>query len=200
MERSGPELRVRKYVTFFEDILIEGGVPGGPIRQAAVAAVMENPWKEGFVADLKPTILAWAPVLADNLVPRLLELCGGGDAVESYGKAAVVGTAGEVEHASAFIHTLRFGNRLRDAVKGTTYLHFTNTRGPANAPILIPLAHKKDAGLRSHYNTIQFSISDAPAAGELVVAIGAATGGRMHPRIGNRYEDMAEMGLEVVKA
>jgi hypothetical protein len=192
-------LRIRKIITYVEDVLIEGGVSGEPIRQAAVAAVMDNPWDGDFVSDLKPIILEMAPVLAERLVPQLLALCGGAEKVEAYGKAAVVGTSGEIEHASAFIHTLRFGNRFREAVGGTTFLHFTNTRGAAGASIMIPLAHKLDAGLRSHYNTIQFSVPDAPAPAELVVAIGASTGGRMHPRIGNRYEDMAEMGLAVVE-
>ena len=116
---------------------------------------------------------------------------------EAYGKAAVVGTNGEIEHASGLIHTLHFGNHYREAVGAKSYLSFTNTRGPANAPISVPLMDKNDAGKRSHYLTIQFSISDAPAPDELVIVLGGASGGRPHHRIGDRYKDLEELGFEV---
>ena len=74
---------------------------------------------------------------------------------------------------------------------------FTNTRGPANTQIQIPLMDKHDTGRRSHYLTVQFSIHDAPAADEVVVALGAATSGRPHHRIGDRYSDLAALGRDV---
>ncbi|REG46002.1 amino acid synthesis protein [Paracoccus versutus] len=97
----------------------------------------------------------------------------------------MVGLDGEVEHASALIHTLRFGNQYRSAVGAKSYLAFTNTRGPAHAPIMIPLMDKNDEGRRSHYLAIQFAIPDAPAADEIVVVLGASVGGRPHHRIGD---------------
>jgi hypothetical protein len=106
----------------------------------------------------------------------------------------VVGTAGEIEHASAQIHTLRFGNQFRKAVGAKSYLSFTNTRGGPNCPAVIPLMHKLEEGMRSHYLTIQFAISDAPALDEIVVALGASIGGRPHHRIGDRYQDLKELG------
>lgn len=189
---------IRKIVRYAEDSFIEGGKAGPkPIRMAAVAAVLRNPWAgRGFVENLRPEILSVAPPLAEKMVPALLELCGGGAAVEAYGKAAVVGTAGEIEHASALIHTLRFGNIFRSAVGGESYLSFTNKRGGAGCAIAVPMMHKNDAGMRSHYLTLEFTIADAPAPEEIVVAIGASTGGRMHPRIGDRYQDMKEMGVD----
>lgn len=188
---------IRKLVSYSEDIFIEGGKPGGPVRMAAIAAVIPNPWAGlGFVENLRPDILRIAPDLAKRIVPLLIEMCGGADAIEAYGKAAVVGTDGEIEHASALIHTLRFGNVFREAAGGTDFLSFTNTRGGPGAPITVPLKHKIDPGQRSHYLTLQFAIPDAPNANELVVAIAAATGGRLHPRIGNRYEDMKELKTE----
>jgi len=111
----------------------------------------------------------------------------------------VVGLDGEVEHASALIHTLHFGNFYRNAVEAQSYLSFTNTRGPGNAPIMVPLMHKHDAGMRSHYLTIQFSISDAPASNEIVVVLGASIGGRPHHRIGDRYKDLEELGHDANK-
>ncbi|MBL8789478.1 MAG: amino acid synthesis family protein [Rhizobiales bacterium] len=189
-------LRIRKTYTVSETTLIEGHKDAAkPLRMFAAAAVLANPWATGhFVEDLKPEILDIAPKLGALLTEMMLQLAGSGEAIEGYGKAAVVGTSGEVEHASALIHTLRFGNHYRKAVGAKSYLAFTNTRGPANAPIMIPIMHKMDEGMRSHYLTMQFSIPDAPAHDEIVVALGASIGGRPHHRIGDRYQDLKELG------
>jgi hypothetical protein len=195
-------LVIRKTASFTETTFIEGGRRAErPGLMAAAAAVIINPWAgRGFVEDLRPEILGYAPALGDMLVPMLLQLLGGGDKVEAYGKAAVCGVNGEVEHASGFIHTLRFGNKFREAVDGKSYLSFTNRRGGPGSSIQIPMMHKLDEGLRSHYLTLEFSIADAPGPDEIVIAIGGATGGRAHPRIGNRYLDMEEMARETAKA
>jgi hypothetical protein len=189
-------LELRKTVSYAEETLIEGGrAAQKPLRLFGAAAVLRNPWaSRGFVEDLKPEIHAVAPQLGALLTAEVLRLAGGGDAVEGYGKAAVVGTAGEIEHASALIHTLRFGNHYRKAVGAKSYLSFTNVRGGPNCPIVIPLMHKADEGMRSHYLTIQFSILDAPAPDEIVVALGASVGGRPHHRIGDRYQDLKDLG------
>ncbi len=188
---------LRKVVTHTEEVHIEGGrAADPPLRLLGIAAVLTNPWAgRGFVEDLRPTILEVAPRLGEVLVPRLVDLAGGADAVEGYGKAAMVGTSGEVEHGSALIHTLRFGNVFREAVGGTAYLSFTNTRGGPGATLSIPMMHKIDPGWRSHYLTLEMTVADAPAPDEIVVAIGASVGARPHHRIGNRYSDMEEMGL-----
>ena len=190
-------LDLRKVVTHTEEVHIEGGrAADPPLRLLGIAAVLTNPWAgQGFVEDLRPTILEVAPRLGEILVPRLVDLAGGADAVEGYGKAAMVGTSGEVEHGSALIHTLRFGNVFREAVGGTAYLSFTNTRGGPGATLSIPMMHKVDPAWRSHYLTLEIAVADAPAPDEIVVAIGASVGGRPHHRIGNRYSDMEEMGL-----
>jgi hypothetical protein len=161
-------------------------------------AVIQNPWAgQGFVEDLKPMIHDQAPGLGQLLTEMILDAAGGGDAVEGYGKAAIVGLNGEVEHASALIHTLRFGNYYREAVGAKSYLSFCNTRGPANAPLLIPLMDKNDGGRRSHYLTIQTSVCDAPAPDEILIALGASIGGRPHHRIGDRYQDLKDLGHDV---
>ncbi len=129
----------------------------------------------------------------------MLEMSGSGEAIEAYGKAAIVGTDGEIEHCSGLIHTLHLGNFYRNAVGAQSYLSFTNIRGPANAPIMIPLMHKNDASMRSHYLTIQFSINDAPAHDEIVIALGGSIGGRPHHRIGDRHKDLAELGHDLDK-
>ena len=187
---------IRKTFLNIETTLIEGGRNvAQPLTLIAAAAVVKNPWAgRGFVQDLKPEIHDVAPELGALLTAMIVDAAGGGDRVEGYGKAAVVGMDGEVEHASALIHTLRFGNHYRSAVGAKTYLAFTNTRGPANCPIMIPLMDKSDEGRRSDYLTIQFSIPDAPAADEIVVALGASIGGRPHHRIGDRYQDLKDLG------
>lgn len=188
-------LQLRKIVTYTEEIRIEGGrVAERPLRMFAAAAVLTNPWAgRGFVDDLKPEIHSIAPVLGRLLTESILSMAGSGEAVEGYGKAAIVGTSGEIEHASALIHTLRFGNLYREAVGAKSYLAFTNVRGGPACSIAIPLMHKHDEGMRSHYLTIQFNIVDAPAPDEIVVALGASIGGRPHHRIGDRYQDNKEL-------
>lgn len=189
---------IRKIVTYDEEVLIEGFRPASePWRMFAVAAVVNNPWAGRYVEDLTPEIHAYGPVLGQMLTDRMIALAGGGDQIEAYGKAAVVGLDGEIEHASGLIHTLRFGNHYRQAVDAKSYLAFTNTRGAANAPIMVPLMDKNDAGRRSHYLTIQFAIPDAPRADEIVVVLGAAMNGRPHHRIGDRYQDLKDLGHDV---
>ena len=192
------DLKLRKFAKFVDKTFIEGGKKvKEPVLLVSVAAVIENPWaRKGFVEDLKPEILDLAPQLGDLLVPELTKEIGSGEKILAYGKAAMVGVNGEIEHASAFIHTLRFGNKFRDAVGGTSYLSFTNTRGPAGAKISIPMMHKTDAGLRPFYLTHEFTIHDAPNEDEIVVAIGGAPTGRAHARTGDRYQDMKEMGID----
>ena len=189
---------IRKIVTYDEEILIEGfRKTEKPWRTFAVAAVITNPWAGKFVDDLKPEIQAYGPILGEMLTDRMLSLAGSGDAIEAYGKAAIVGLNGEIEHASALIHTLRFGNFYREAVGAKSYLAFTNTRAGANAPIMVPLMDKNDAGRRSHYLTIQFSISDAPRDDEIVIVLGGAMSGRPHHRIGDRYQDLKDLGHDL---
>ena len=189
---------IRKIVTYDEEALIEGYREADPAwRMFAVAAICKNPWSGRYVDDLKPEIRSYGPHLGALLTRRIVALAGGGEAIEAYGKAAVVGLDGEVEHAAGIIHTLPFGNHYREAVGAKSYLAFTNTRGPANAPIMVPLMDKNDAGRRSHYLTIQFAIADAPRADEIVIVLGGASNGRPHHRIGDRYQDLKDLGHDV---
>ncbi|ATG36129.1 Amino acid synthesis [Phaeobacter piscinae] len=190
---------IRKTLLHVENTLIEGGKTApSPLTMIAAMAVIQNPWAgQGFVEDLGSQIRDCAPGLGLLLTEMILEAAGGGDRVEGYGKSAIVGLNGEVEHASALIHTLQFGNHYRNAVGAKSYLSFCNTRGPANAPLMIPLMDKNDGGKRSHYLTIQTSVADAPAADEILIALGASIGGRPHHRIGDRYQDLKELGHDV---
>ena len=142
--------------------------------------------------NLRPEIHEIAPGMGRLLTGMVLDITG--DRLEGCGKASVVGMGGEIEHAQAMTHTLHFGNQFREAVKAKSYLAFTNTRGAAGCAMMIPLMHKDDGGLRSHYQTIHLTIPDAPAEDEIVIALGASVGGHPNHRIGNRYQDLEEMG------
>lgn len=185
---------VRKVVSFVEETFIEGGREAErPVTMVVVAAILKNPWAgRGFVENLRPEILRIAPPLGAELTRRLVAIMPA-DRVQAYGKCASVGVNGEIEHASALIHTLRFGNLYREAVHGTAFLSFTNTRNAAGALLALPMIHKSEVGKRSHFITANFQIPDAPGPDELVVAIGASDGGRVHPRLADRFQDMAEL-------
>jgi hypothetical protein len=189
-------LATRKVVSVHEQTLAEGGRRlAAPLRVGAVAAVIANPWAgRGFVEDLSAEIDATASALGELLAPRLVELL---DApIEAYGKAAIVGLDGDVEHASALIHTLRFGNHLRDAVGGTSLLPAVEKRAVAGAPFDIPLKHVTDATTRSHHQTFELRIADAPHAGEILVALAGASGGRPHARLPAFASETAAADLE----
>ena len=167
-----------------------------PTLLVAAMAIIKNPWHgRGWVADLSTEIREVAPSLGKLLTDMVLSVTG--DKIEGYGKASVVGMEGEIEHAQAITHSLWFGNQFRDAVQAKSYLSFSNLRGGANCPIIIPLMDKDDAGRRSHYQTIHTSIADAPAPDELVVALGGSVGGHPLHRIGDRYQDLKEMGHDI---
>jgi Amino acid synthesis len=174
---------VRKIVTVVEEVHAEGGrevVPAA--RVAVVAAVIENPWAgQGFVEDLGPGIDANASDVGELLAPQVLDALGA--PAEAYGKAAVVGLDGEIEHGSALIHTLKFGDHFRKAAGATTLLPAVEKRGPAGVAFDIPLKHITDATIRSHHQTVEVRIADAPHPGELIIALAAAAQGRPQQRL-----------------
>ena len=192
-------VQIRKTILNIENTYIEGGkVAPKALKLVAAIAIIRNPWAgTGYVEDLRPCIQDCAPTLGEMLTNMIIDHVGGGDKVEGYGKAAIVGLKGELEHASGLIHTLRFGNHYREAVGAKTFLAFTNIRGGANTALQIPLMDKSDTGRRSHYLTIHLSIPDAPADDEIVIALGASIGGRPHHRIGDRYQDLKELGHDI---
>ena len=188
---------IRRTFTHVQTTYEEGGKPlETPTLLVAAFAVIHNPWHgRGFVEDLKPEIQQICPPLGKVLTDMVLAVTG--DKLEGYGKASVVGIGGEVEHAQAITHSLWFGNQFREAVNAKTFLAFSNLRGAAGTPIIIPLMDKDDSGRRSHYQTIHVNVPDAPADDEIIVALGASVGGHPHHRIGDRYEDLKEMGHDV---
>jgi amino acid synthesis protein len=187
------EIGLRKLVVHRELVVTEAGAtPARPVRQATAAAVVHNPWiGTGPAHDLSADVARIAPVLARLLTDRLIAALGGVDAVEAFGKAAIVGCAGEIEHGGALIHTPYFGNLMREFLSGESIICFADARADAGEPLVIPLWHKTEAATRSHYQTVTARVSDAPRADELVIIAAASTGSRPHPRIGDRTTDPA---------
>jgi hypothetical protein len=176
-------MNIRSITTIVDEVLVEGGRPVEPAaRTAVVLAVVQNPWAgQGFVEDLGPLIEEVAPQLGKLLSDRVVEALG--VPVEAYGKAAIVGLDGEIEHGSGLIHTLRFGNHFREAANATTLLPAVEKRAAAGTTFDIPLKHVTDATIRSHHQTVEARLADAPRADEIVVGLAAAAQGRPHARL-----------------
>ncbi|MGW8379754.1 amino acid synthesis family protein [Streptomyces sp. ODS28] len=176
-------MKLRKTVTLLDEVHTEGGrAVSPPAQTAVVAAVITNPWAgQGFVDDLAPGIDEVAPELGALLAPLVVKALG--RPVEAYGKAAVVGLDGEVEHGSGLIHTLKFGDHFRTAAAATTLLPALEKRAAAGTVFDIPLKHITDATVRSHHQSVEVRIPDAPRADEIVVALAAAAQGRPQARL-----------------
>ncbi|MCT2594576.1 amino acid synthesis family protein [Streptomyces sp. N2-109] len=192
-DRPDESIDLRKLVVYREAVVTEAGeAPAQPARRASVAAVIRNPWAgAGPSTDLSSEQARVAPVLAKLLTDRLITALGSVEEIESFGKAAIVGTAGEIEHAGALIHTPYFGNLVREFLQGESIICFADTRAEAGETLIVPLWHKTHAATRSHYQTISARVADAPCADEIVVIAAASTGPRPHPRIGDRTTDFA---------
>ncbi|WP_371029977.1 amino acid synthesis family protein [Pseudoclavibacter sp. JSM 162008] len=193
-------LGVRRILTAHEDLVSDGGVDApAPIRRASAVAVIRNPWiDEAPLHDLNSHTERLAPVVAKLLTDRLLSVLGGADGIEAFGKAAVVGVAGEIEHAGALIHTPYFGNLVREFLEGTSIICFADARADASGDIRVPLWHKTHAATRSHYQTLDVHLADAPHADEIAVIAAASSGSRPHPRIGDRRTDLP-VSSEILK-
>lgn len=184
---------IRRVVVYREETVTEAGVaPARPVSRASVAVVVRNPWiGTGPDKDLSDAVVDLAPGLATLVADRLGDALGGTDNIEAFGKAAIVGTAGEIEHGGALIHTPYFGNLLREFLQGESIICFADARADAGQELVVPLWHKLHAATRSHYQTVSTRVSDAPRADEIVVVAAASTGPRPHPRIGDRTSDPA---------
>jgi Amino acid synthesis len=183
---------IRKIVTIVEEIHQDGGQPVvPPLRIAAVGAVVANPLAGRFVEDLAPLIDLYCERLGALLGEQALRALDGEG--EAFGKGALVGLDGEVEHGSAILHNLRFGNPVRDAVGGTSLLPSAEKAGAPGATLDLALKHKIDHHIRSHHLTFEVRVPDAPRPGELVIWVAFATGGRPQARL-------AEFGSELAAA
>lgn len=177
--------RIRKLVVQVDETRIEmDRAVEPPVRRAVAIAVIENPCAGRYVENLDELI-----AIGEELGGLLGEKCVRALGIEpgqahSYGKAAIVGEAGELEHAAAILHP-KLGAPLRKAVeKGAALVPSAKKRGGMGIAIDVPLGHKDAAYVRSHFDAIEARVGDAPRASEIVVAVAVTDGGRPLPRIG----------------
>ncbi len=185
--------KVRKFVIFVEETRREMGQDiDPPTRKAAALAVIENPCTGKFVQDLEP-LMQIGEELGGLLGEKAVAALGITPAqAQSYGKAAIVGSDGELEHAAAILHP-RLGKPLRQAVeKGAALVPSAKKMGGAGTAIDVPLGHKDAAYVRSHFDAMEVRVPDAPRPGEIVVAVAVTDSGRPLPRVGGLTHDQAE--------
>lgn len=179
-----PEVVERKKLMCVEEIFHEGGPIGQvPLRRAAALAVIRNPFAgsyvasiEGFMDDLKPLGLDMARALVAAL---------GGDAraVEGYGKGAIVGSAGELEHGALW--HVPGGYAMREVLGGAkAIVASTKKVGGPGTRLDIPITHINASYVRSHFDAMEVGINDAPRADEILLALVMTTGARVHARVG----------------
>ncbi len=179
-----PEVVVRKIVTRVEEVLHEGGAPASsPPLRGVIAAVVANPFAgryvediAGFMEDLKP--------LGLEMSRRLLAALGGRpDRIEGYGKGAIVGEGGEIEHGALW--HVPGGYAMRELLGDAKAIVPSSKKvGGLGTRIDIPITHKDASYVRSHFDAIEVGINDAPRRNELVLILAMTTGARVHARVG----------------
>lgn len=177
--------KIRKIIVQTDEVRVEMGRDvQPPVRKALAMAVIENPFAGRYVENLDE-LVAIGEELGGLLGARCVEALGiaPGDA-HSYGKAAIVGEAGELEHAAAILHP-KLGAPLRVAVeKGAALVPSSKKMGGLGTAIDVPLGHKDAAYVRSHFDAMEARVADAPRANEIVVAVVVTDSGRPLPRVG----------------
>jgi len=184
---------IRKIVTSVDETRIEMGRKiSTPTRRAAAVAVIKNPFAGTYQEDLTVLMEIGAELggmLGDKAVAALGITPG---QAESYGKAAIVGENGELEHAAAILHP-KLGAPLRKAVeKGAALVPSSKKMGGPGTPLDVPLGHKDAAYVRSHFDGMEVRINDAPRANEILVAVCVTDSGRPLPRVGGLTHEEAE--------
>ena len=177
--------QIRKLIVQVDEIRIEmGRAIDPPTRRALAMAVIANPFAGRYEENLDELIAIGEELgglLGDKCVAALGIAPG---EAQSYGKAAIVGEAGELEHAAAILHP-KLGAPLRKAVeKGAALVPSAKKRGGLGTAIDVPLGHKDAAFVRSHFDAMEARVADAPRANEIVVAVVVTDSGRPLPRIG----------------
>jgi Amino acid synthesis len=189
---------IRKIVVQVDETHAEmGEAVKPPTRRAVALAVIANPFAGRFERDLSK-LTEIGVELGDLLTKRCLAALNiRPDQAESFGKAAIVGEGGELEHAAAILHP-KMGTPVRAALgKGPALIPSSKKMGGLGTAIDVPLGHKDAAYVRSHFDAVEARVSDAPRRGEIVVAIAVTDSGRPHPRIGGltKHEIKGEDGL-----
>ena len=191
-------IEIRKIVVQIDETHTEMGQPiNPPTRRAVAMAVIKNPYAGRYCESLDE-LIDIGEQLGGLLGERCVQALGiTPSQAESYGKAAIVGEAGELEHAAAILHP-KLGAPLRNAVeKGAALVPSAKKMGTLGTLIDVPLGHKDAAFVRSHFDAIEARVSDAPRADEIVVVVAVTDSGRPLARIGGlqKHEIKGEEGL-----
>ena len=189
---------IRKIIVQVDEIHQDGGkAVNPPTRRALAMAVIANPYAGRFSESLDE-LIDIGEELGGMLGERCVQALGiAPEQAQSYGKAAIVGEGGELEHAAAILHP-KLGAPLRKAVsQGAALVPSAKKQGTLGTAVDVPLGHKDAAFVRSHFDAMEARVSDAPRANEIVVAVVVTDSGRPHPRIGGLqvHEIVGEDGL-----
>lgn len=185
-------MEVRRMITTDETVLVDNHhAVQSPARKIAAVAVVTNPFAGRFEPQLEELVEIGGR-LGTMLAQRCVDLVDPAT-IESFGKACIVGEAGELEHAAALIHPT-FGQTARAVIGGgAAIIPSTKKVGGPDSSIDLPLVHRDHAAVASHFDSIEIRVPGSPRADEVVVAFGIATGGRPHPRIaGLKAEDIPD--------
>lgn len=178
-----PDVILRKTIFSVEEIFHEGGPkPDQSLRRAAALAVIENPFAgrfepdiQGFMDDLKP--------LGLSMAQRLIEMLGGADQIEGYGKGALIGEAGELEHGALW--HVPGGYAMREMLQDSNAIvPSTKKVAGVGGRLDVPITHINASYVRSHFDSMEVGANDTPRANEMVLALVMSTGARIHNRVG----------------
>jgi len=185
---SRPAIDVRKLVLSVEDVWHDGGPRlAKPLRRGSIAAVMHNPYAGEYVEDIQPMMEALKP-LGREMAERLIAALGGPAAIEGYGKGSLIGLDGELEHGALWHVPGGYG--MRDLLEGSHAIVPSTTKiGGAGATIDIPIHHRVAAYVRSHFDSLEVRVADAPRADEMMFVLAMTTGARPHARVGGLRVD-----------
>ncbi|MEC4721234.1 amino acid synthesis family protein [Noviherbaspirillum sp. CPCC 100848] len=190
--------KIRKVIVQVEETRMEMGRQVNPaVRKALAMAVIENPYS-GHYAESLDDLIAIGEELGGMLGERCVAALGiEPEQAQSYGKAAIVGEGGELEHAAAILHP-KLGAPLRQAVsRGAALVPSSKKMGGVGTAVDVPIGHKDAAFVRSHFDAMEARVADAPRANEIVVAVVVTDSGRPLPRVGGlqSHEIKGEDGL-----
>jgi len=177
------DFKLRKTVIFSEEIHHDGGpTASNPRQKAAIVALVNNPFAGKFIDDIQPAMEALKP-LGLMMTDMLIDTLGGLDGIDAFGKSALVGEAGELEHAALWHVPGGYVMRQRLG-EARAIVPSSKKVGGVGSAVDIPIAHINAAYVRSHFDAMEVSVPDGPKANEIMFALAMAKGPRVHSRLG----------------
>ena len=186
--RAEHKVEVRKFLLQIEEIHHEGGPAAKrPVKKGAIAAVVRNPFAGRYVQDLQP-FMEWLKPLGCDMAGRLIKALGGPNKIEGYGKAVIVGVNGESEHAALWHVPGGYG--MRELLENSRAIVPSTIKVAAAGSVIdVPVHHRSAAYVRSHFDSVEVRVPDAPRPDEIVFILAMTCGGRVHARMGGMTVD-----------